>query len=188
VTLDDFWSLIHRSSAEKTSKDARTAWLTAHLAQRPAAEIVEFEVHLTEQRKRVDTRLVWGAAWHIMRGWCSDDGFWYFQPWLVGLGRDAFEQVAADPDALADVPQIRRLAGRPTSEWSDDEWPEWELLNYVALEAHERATGEEEGLDDALEAQGRERVCDAEPEDEPWDYDDAAQRRARLPRLAALLG
>jgi hypothetical protein len=125
VTLDDFWALIHRSSLENASKDERTEWLTARLAQLPAPEIVEFELHLMSQRKPVDTRLVWGAAWHIMRGWCSDDGFWYFQPWLVGLGRDA---------------------------------------------------------------QGLERVCDADPEDEPWDYDDTGRRRARLPRLTALLG
>jgi Protein of unknown function (DUF4240) len=73
---------------------------------------------------------MWGAAWHIMQGWCSDDGFWYFQPWLVGLGQDTFEAIAANPDALAETPQIRRLVGRPTSDWSNDEWPEWESLNY----------------------------------------------------------
>lgn len=53
---------------------------------------------------------------------------------------------------------------RPTSDWSDDEWPEWELLNYVALNAHELATGQEDGLDNALEAQGLHRVCDAFPQ------------------------
>ncbi|MGV9386344.1 DUF4240 domain-containing protein [Nonomuraea sp. NPDC003707] len=77
-----------------------------------------------------------------MQGWCSDDSFWYFQPWLIGLGHDAFEQVAASPDSLADLPQVRRLAGRPSSDWSDDEWPEWDLLNYIALKAYERATGQ----------------------------------------------
>ena len=45
------------------------------------------------QRKRADTWLMWGAARIIMQGWCSDDGFFYFQPWLVGLGRDAFARL-----------------------------------------------------------------------------------------------
>ncbi|MEV0169289.1 uncharacterized protein DUF4240 [Nonomuraea fuscirosea] len=188
MTLEDFWTFIHRSAAETGSQDQRTRWLTTQLAQLPISEIIEFELHLTDQRKRVDTRLMWGAAWHILQGWCSDDSFWYFQPWLIGLGHDAFEQVAANPDSLADLPQVRRLAGRPNSDWSDDEWPEWELLNYVALEAYERATGQEDGLDNALEAQGLHRVCDAFPEDERWDYDDTDQRRARLPRLTNLLG
>jgi hypothetical protein len=122
-----------------------------------------------------------------MQGWCSGDSFFYFQPWLVGLGHDAFEQVASNPDSLADVPQIRRLADRPSSDWSDGEWPEWELLNYVAGNAYQRATGEEGGLGHALTAQGLRRICDAEPEDDQWNYDDPDQRHEKLPRLTALL-
>jgi hypothetical protein len=188
VKLEDFWVLIHRSSMAAKSQLERTEWLTEHLARLPVPAIIEFELHLTAQRKRVDTWLTWGAAWIIMQGWCSDDGFFYFQPWLVGLGHQTFERVADNPDSLADTPQIRRLAGRPSSDWSDDEWPEWELLNYVARNAYERATGDEDGLDNALEAQGLHRICDAAPEDDPWDYDDPGQRLARLPRLTALLG
>lgn len=187
MTLDDFWALIHRSSTATTSQRERTEWLTGQLARLPAPAIIEFELHLTAQRKRVDTRLMWGAAWNILQGWCSGDSFFYFQPWLVGLGHNAFEQVAGNPDSLAGIPQIRRLAGRPTSAWSDDEWPEWELLNYVALYAYRRATGEEDGLDNALESQGLRRICDAAPEDDPWNYDDPDQRHLKLPRLTALL-
>jgi hypothetical protein len=187
VTLDDFWTLIHLSSAAASSQRGRAEWLTGQLARLPAPPIIEFELHLAAQRKRVDTRVMWGAAWSIMQGWCSDDSFFYFQPWLVGLGRDAFEQVAGNPDSLADVPQVRRLAGRPTSDWSDDEWPEWELLNYVALRAYRRATGEEDGLDNALAAQGLRRICDAAPKDDRWNCDDHDQRQGKLPRLTALL-
>jgi hypothetical protein len=188
VKLDDFWALIHGSSTAAKRQRERTEWLTEHLARLPVPAIIEFELHLAAQRKRADTRLMWGAAWIIMHGWCSGDGFFYFQPWLVGLGHDAFERVAGNPDSLAGIPQIRRLAGRPTSDWSDDEWPEWELLNYVARNAYQRATGEEDELDNALEAQGLHRICDAAPEDDPWNYDDPGQRLARLPRLTALLG
>ncbi|MFI0451744.1 DUF4240 domain-containing protein [Actinomadura sp. 6N118] len=188
MTLEDFWTLIRQSAAGSTSQDQRTERLTAHLARHPVPEIIEFELHLTAQRKRVDTRLMWGAAWNIFQGWCSDDSFWYFQPWLIGLGRDTFERVAAHPDALAETHEVRRLAGRPRSDWTDDEWPGWESMNYVALDAYDRATGEEEGLEDALEERGLYRICDAFPEDERWDYDDIEQRRARLPRLTELLG
>jgi hypothetical protein len=188
VTLEDFWTLIQGSSTATKSQRERTEWLTGQLARLPVPAIIEFELHLTTRRKRVDTRLMWGAAWNIMQGWCSDDSFFYFQSWLVGLGHDVFERVVSNPDSLADVPQIRRLAGRPSSDWPDNEWPEWELLNYVALNAYQRTTGEEHGLDNALEAQGVRRICDAAPEDDPWNYDDPDQKRVKLPRLTALTG
>lgn len=188
MNLEDFWALIQGSSTATKTRRERTEWLTENLARLPVPAIIEFELHLTAQRKRVDTRLMWGAAWNIMQGWCSGDGFFYFQPWLVGLGHETFERVAGNPDSLAGIPQIRRLARHPTSDWPDDEWPEWELLNYVAHNACERATGKEDGLDNALEAQGLHRICDAAPEDDTWNYDDPGQRLARLPRLTALLG
>ena len=65
---------------------------------------------------------------------------------------------------------------------------EWELINHVARNAYERATGEKDGLDNALGAQGLHRICDAAPQDDRWNYDDPGQRLARLPRLTALLG
>jgi len=47
--------------------------------------------------------------------------FWYFLPWLVGLGREYFDRVVADPDALADVPEVRRLAMLTMDRWTDDD-------------------------------------------------------------------
>jgi hypothetical protein len=187
VTLDDFWALIERSAAESTNRQERTDWLTERLAGRSPDDIVEFETHLTTQRKRVDTWLMWGVGAHLMQGYCSTDGFFYFQPWLVGLGRDMFERVVADPDALADAPEVQRLAGRSVKDWADEEWPEWESLNYVALHAYEQVTGEEDGLDEVLDARGDGRVCDPEPDGEDWDYMSAEERGRRIPRLAALL-
>ncbi|MER5362637.1 hypothetical protein [Streptomyces sp. NPDC002785] len=60
-------------------------------------------------------------------------------------------------------------AGRPLKTWSDDEWPEWELLDYVAAEAFDMLTGEEEGLEEALEAEGLDIPCNPEPSGEEWD-------------------
>jgi Protein of unknown function (DUF4240) len=188
VSLGDFWELIHRSAIVAESQRERVEWLTEQLARLPVSAIAGFALHLAAQRKRADTWLMWGAAWIIMQGWCSDDGFFYFQHWLVGLGYETFERIAADPDSLAVVAQIRRLAGRPRADWSSDEWPEWEVLNYVARRACERATGDEHALGNALEAQGLHIVSDVHPEGDQWDFDDLGQRNLRLPRLTALLG
>lgn len=182
MTLDEFWTLVERSTTGGV--DDRAEWLVEQLAALRLDDIVDFEIHLTAQRRRVDTWLMWDAATRLLDGFCSDDSFFYFQPWLVGLGRETFDRVAADPDALADVPEVRDLAERPMPEWDEDEWPEWEALNDVAYEAYARVSGEEDGLDDALAALGLDRVVNPEPEDDPRDED---QRAASLPRLAALL-
>jgi uncharacterized protein DUF4240 len=58
VNLEDFWALIQGSSAATTRRRERTEWLTGHLARLPVPAIIEFELHLTAQRKRADTRLM----------------------------------------------------------------------------------------------------------------------------------
>ncbi|MFD8951587.1 DUF4240 domain-containing protein [Streptomyces xanthophaeus] len=58
---------------------------------------------------------LWAAA-YLAHGGCSDDGFDYFRGWLIAQGCDVFERVAADPDALAELPIVQ--APQPTaSSW-----------------------------------------------------------------------
>ncbi|MFR9777291.1 DUF4240 domain-containing protein [Micromonospora sp. MS34] len=185
MDTDEFWALIEASAAAGTP-DERLAWLTDRLAGRPAAEAVGFVQRLDELRGPIDTWRHWGAALLICGGLCSDDGFFYFQAWLVGQGREAYHRVLADPDALADLPWVRRLAGRHQLDWTDEEWPDWEGLDYVADEAYERIAGEEGGLDDVVEARGVELRSSPDPVDEEWDVNDPAELAHRYPRLAAL--
>ncbi|MER7002387.1 DUF4240 domain-containing protein [Dactylosporangium sp. NPDC000555] len=186
MELNGFWTLIEASRAATNDPDERAEWLTDRLAVLPLREIEDFQVHLDQMRARVDTWTMWGAGYQIMNGLCSDDGFFYFQGWLVGLGRDNFERVAADPDALAEVPEIQRLAGRGTGDWAEDEWPDWEIVDYVAGEAHERRTGEEESLDDALEARGHESPSVPDPSGEGWSPGDPHEVARRLPRIGRM--
>ncbi|MET8838190.1 DUF4240 domain-containing protein [Micromonospora sp. NPDC004540] len=186
VQMDEFWALIEASDAAAGTPDERLSWLTDRLAERPAADVVDFALRLDELRAAADTWRLWGAALLVCGGFCSDDGFHYFQAWVVGLGRAAYHRVVAEPDALAEVPQVRRLAGRPMRDWAGDEWPEWECLDYVADEAYERITGVPESIDAAIEARDRELSCRPRPEDERWDVRDAAELARRYPRLAAL--
>lgn len=187
MEIDAFWDLIEQSRRETGDHRSRADRLQAELAKRRPAEIADFQVLLDRTRRRVDTYDVWAAASLILDGFCSGDSFWYFQAWLVGLGRDAFARVAADPDDLADLPEVTRLAGRPMRDWSEaDEWPEWELLNYAAVEAYDQATGESEGIYEVVEARGHDVPEDPDPTGDAWDYDDPAELRRRLPRLSGL--
>ncbi|BCY12547.1 DUF4240 domain-containing protein [Actinoplanes sp. L3-i22] len=183
MDMDGFWRLIEDSGREGPGdRDGRLAGALRGL---DPADIEDFEVRLQELRDRVDTNLMWGAAYLICGGLCSGDGFWYFQPWLVGQGRAAFEAAAADPDTLAGLPAIQRLGGRTTRHWTDDEWPEWESLAYVASPVYHERTGVKE-LRDLLRERGRPLRFDPGPVDPEWDFDDAAEMRRRFPRLSEL--
>ncbi|MFF2518871.1 DUF4240 domain-containing protein [Streptomyces sp. NPDC058086] len=118
----------------------------------------------------------------------SDDGFCYFGLWMVELGRDALVRAVADPDTLADAPEVQRLVGRPRENW-DDYWPAWESLDYVALEAHGLLTGIHdncgEAFYEAIAAQQNGESTSREPVGEQCDvrHEDEAVRK--LPRLSA---
>lgn len=132
-----------------------------------------------------------GAAARIFGGWCCDDGFRYFRRWLVGQGRATFESAVALPDSLAGVPAITRLAGRHRRDWDDEEeWPEWESLDYVAKDAYESVTGiaDEcgEGFYDAVETRFGSTTFKRDPDGERWSANDEAIVALKIPLPAAL--
>jgi hypothetical protein len=189
MNVDTFWELIEQSRREISDPHSRLEWLITQLARQPAAEIVDFQICLNQARRRADTWQLWGAAYYVCDGLCSSDGFYYFQAWLIGLGRETFERVVADPDSLASVPEVLRLAGRPTAAWQGDEWPDWEGLHSVAWQAYQQVTGQvtgedADGLFDAMEAQGHRLQASPHPRDERWDFEDLVEAERRLPRLS----
>ena len=180
MDLNAFWALVESSAAETSDQDERLAWLTAAL---PPSQAVEFALRLDEVRRRVDTWAHWHAAHVICGGLCSDDGFFYFQAWLVGQGRAVFESVVSSPDALASLPHVRFLASRGgVHAWADEDWPDWEGLDEVAGEAF---GGD---LEPVLASRGSRVLVSPEPAGEPWDFADPAEISARIPRLGALFG
>ncbi|TMR24760.1 DUF4240 domain-containing protein [Nonomuraea turkmeniaca] len=183
--VDEFWLLIEQSARETTGKEARLEWLHERLVQRSAEEIVDFDAWILTARRKVDTWLMWGAVRALYLDG-SDDGFWYFQMWLVGQGRETFERVAREPDALVDVPAVQRLVvmARNRQTWTNDDWPTFESLAYVAVKAWDQATGKgHEELADALESRGFELFALPNPTDEAWELDNAEESARRLPRI-----
>ena len=192
---DAFWALIDELSRRPDDRDERLEWLRAELLRRPAAESVEFQVRLEDACEVAGTRAMWRAADRIESGASTDDGFHYFTLWLVGQGRKVYDSVVADPDALADVPGIRALVGRHRNEWDDDEWPEWEWLDYVAQDAYDELTGQEddcgEEFDDAVDERAEELAdelagdCEGERE-EGGEPRGSRPEGVAMPRLTAL--
>jgi Protein of unknown function (DUF4240) len=187
MDIDGFWLLLERSAGETAGPRQRIRWLEHRLSRVSRTDIVDFQVHLDTARRPIDTYAMWGAASLITDGLlCSDDGFWYFQPWLIGQGQRWYQFAARNPDNLAGVPAVRTLAGRRPSQWADAEWPQWEELDYVASSVHDQVTGQEDSINDALAARGHLSRSSPAPADPVWDFGNLTEIQRRLPRLASL--
>ena len=186
MDADESWLFLERSARETGSPRERTGWLEDKLSHVSRTHIVGFQAHLDAARRPVDTYATGGAAYQIMDELCSGDGFRYFQPRLIGQGREWCEHAVRDPDNLADVPGGRALAGRRSREWPDAEWPWQEELAYVARRVHDYLTGQEDSIYHALAARGLRSPQDPAPADRPWDFDSPAEIRRRLPRIAEM--
>lgn len=179
---DTFWAIVDETRAgagldgADYDGEAMAPVLEERLATLSADEIAGFARHwatLHEESYRWD---LWGAA-YLLHGGCSDDSFDYFRFALVGAGREWYERVLADPDALAGHP-----AAGPGPD-GEERYFEAEDLDYVADHAYAAVTGEDDGALDALIAD--DVPARRAPFGEEWDFDDEAEARRRLPRLAA---
>jgi hypothetical protein len=159
-----FWSVMEWA-AEGGGGDRETMLflLTTALAELEPGEIEGFKSRMTELVSRADRWNLWGAAYIMNGGDCSQDGFLYFRAWLLAQGRETFEVAIRDPDALA----ARRLLYVENGEHG------FELLMYAPLKAYEKRTGEPLEFD----TNGTE-----DPQGEPWTEESVWDR---WPALAA---
>jgi hypothetical protein len=185
MDLAGFWAIVERSARDTADPFERAEWLAQALTGVADDDLVDFQDHLDEQTGRVSHWLVWHAAVLIMGG-CSDDSFSRFCAWLVGLGRDAVDAIAEDPDRLADRPEVQRLAGRRCVTWAEEEWPQWEEFEFVAVEEYERRFGEDALIYDAQAARTDASPVSQRMMETRWDHHDPAESSRRLPRLAAM--
>jgi hypothetical protein len=171
MPADRFWELIGRTVKYEADQDAQINALRQELGGLSAAEIETFERAFQEQQRRAYSWDLWGAA-YVMNGGASDDGFEYFQRWLISKGRKIFEAALADPDSLATMITTRE----------PEDLYDFELFAYVAREVWEEKTG----LDaDRFPYTGAPPA--AQPAGEPF-AEDPDHLAKRYPKLWARFG
>lgn len=176
MDTDAFWAVIATLDARDDTDaglDSGTGELpTARRAHALAGWVVAagdddlrgFHTALVVQRNRAYRWNLW-AAGHLALGGMSDDAFLDFRTWLLLHGRETFERVLADPDALADL------------SWDEDqeEFGHAERAGYLAVtEWEDRTESRLRGLEPEP----------AEPAGEPFLEDDDQWFRTRFPRLS----
>ncbi|MFF3215878.1 DUF4240 domain-containing protein [Streptomyces sp. NPDC002886] len=175
MNKEHFWELIAEARDRAITphdSDAVAREATSLLAARPVEEIITAEQALWDLMIESYTNPLWAAAYTV-NGGCSDDGFDYFRGWLIAQGREVFERVVADPDALAKLPIVQAAAAAGSNLEGED-------MLVIAWNAHITATGDQP-------PPGTLTIC--YPQLDPaWNFDfsDSDEMARRLPGLAAL--
>ena len=134
---DQFWQLIEETKPEgeayedEYDSEGHADALAGRLAALAPEEIEAFAREFQLVHNEAYSWDLWGVA-HIALGGCSDDAFHYFKGWLIGQGRDVFEQVLGEPESIGDY--IREGA-------EEEVVFDGEPLNYAAAKAYEQAAG-----------------------------------------------
>jgi hypothetical protein len=139
--------------------------LQAALEKLEPGEIIEWNHIFDRLAARAYTVDLWGAA-YLINGGASDDGFYYFRCWLIGMGREVYEAAVANPDSLADA-VVQGIDAEAE-------------IYAAAHQAWMTVTGRSDT--DPYPARNER----AELRGEDWDFDDDAEVRRHLPRLAAM--
>lgn len=127
-----FWELIEKTHIDSNGyMEQQVPLLEKLLAERSIEDIVEFDLIFTHLFWKAYIARLWDAAYVIGCG-CSDDGFYDFRAWLIGQGRQAYENALIDPESLAEI-----LEPRHRDEVMDGG------LTYTTWHAYEHKTGQE---------------------------------------------
>ncbi|MET7684525.1 DUF4240 domain-containing protein [Streptomyces sp. NPDC005423] len=188
MNIDEFWTVIEtaRTDAASASGDPGEAFASA-LVERLAATskqtILEYQQCFDQLHGSIHRWDVW-AAGYLIGGGCSDDAFMDFRAGLIAQGGEWYDRAATAPDVLAQHPDVIAAAAECSDEALFNE-----TVNYAASHAYERINGDEDDCtfyDDYDQFRGPR--TDHEPADmgESFDFDDASEMHARLPRLARL--
>ena len=135
-TLDEdgFWAVVERTRvAGDGDLEAMSEALYGELEDADDEQLVAFETHYVQTLGRLGSWRHAEAA-EVVCGFISDDVFVDYRTWVLTRGRDVVDAVAADPDALADVPELDR---------SCEEAGLGELYGSVAAQLYAERTGEE---------------------------------------------
>ncbi|MBC6457604.1 DUF4240 domain-containing protein [Actinomadura sp. HBU206391] len=186
MDIDAWWGFVERARASAGDRaddrdppnDPLVPHLVDQLAALPPEQIIAFGGTFSEIWSSAYRYSLWGAA-YLIEGGCGDDGFMDFRAGLILLGRDTFTRALEDPDSLAELPVVNRMAH------DDKGWIGCEGMNYVSRIAYGRRQGETDSYDAYHEALPRPGRLEP-PTGENWDFEDEDEMRRRLPRLAEL--
>jgi hypothetical protein len=165
-----FWDIIAAGCNPEGDVDDWHEGLVAELVKLSPEEILLFDCLFDERTDAAYSHDLWGAAYFI-NGGASDDGFYYFRCWLVGMGKKVYDAALKDPDSLADV--VR-----------DDEEYEAEIYS-VGMTAWRKLGLTDDAYDKAIANLRRGRKH-PKLRGRRWNFENDKMKRKKFPRLSAI--
>lgn len=167
----EFWKIVEATNPPTRGGERQLTELRTRLGALSTADLETFI--------RVNDRLMartyrwdlWGAA-YVVQGGASDDAFEDFRKWLISNGKNAFEQVTADPDSLVDI--------IPANYEGDATFEEF---SYLFADIWTERTGKP--ITELPKE--KESLYPSEPKGEPF-AEDSEHLAARYPKLWARFG
>ena len=102
MTLKLFWQIIENARNEADTCEDLYDALVEKLSELELTDILMWEQIFYEYQVLSYKSKLWAAAYIINDG-CSDDGFDYFRPALMILGKSVFLEALKNPDSLASL-------------------------------------------------------------------------------------
>lgn len=126
---DLFWKIIDRSLINFKNQDVQKKILISEISKLNAKQMIGFRLRTDKLLYDTYNSEMWCAS-YIMNHGSSDDAFEYFRNWLISRGKDIYYKAKENPDIL--------ISQR---DFSEEDYYEFELFGYVALEAFQLRTG-----------------------------------------------
>jgi hypothetical protein len=109
MTEDTFWELIDQSRAETEGNAEGQVWeLESLLLKREADDAIAFVKHLQRILANSFTAPLWEVSYLINLD-DREDTFEFFRAWMLLQGKEAFELIQENPDAIIDYIDEREV-------------------------------------------------------------------------------
>ena len=129
---DLYWKIVENSLQNSKNQTEQEAFLISEISKLTPKQMVGFRLRTDKLLYDTYSSEMWCAS-YIMNGGSSDDGFEYFRNWVISRGKDVYYKAKENPDTLISQKEYAE----------DDDFYEFELFWYVALEAFEKTTGKD---------------------------------------------
>lgn len=133
-----FWQFIEEAKQKTPDVEAQCDWMIDNMVQLSVKDMIRYQQMFEKKMEDLSFAKLWLAAQYILDSETEEDmeeRYPYFSAWIIAQGQEVFEKTKENPDNLAAF-----LSKNEEGEFVC----ECEMMLYIADNAYEMKTGEED--------------------------------------------